>query len=202
MERRPRRIFSMKIARVEPIAVSLPMVKPVIMAGETVRRADNVLVRVETDDGFVGWGEAASAPTMTGETVPGMVAAVRHLASALEGRDAADIAGALAAMHGSLYGNHGAKAAIEIALHDLLGRALRRPVNALIGERQRSRIALLGVIGSGELDDDLRQATARKEQGFTASKIKVGIDTPEADAERTRKICALLGRDCLISADA
>jgi muconate cycloisomerase len=198
----PRPEIPMKIVRLEPIAVGLPMLKPVIMAGEAVRRADNVLVRVRSDDGFVGWGEAASAPTMTGETVPGMVAAVRHLASALEGRDAADIAGALAAMHGSLYGNHGAKAAIEIALHDLLGRALRRPVHALIGERQRSRIALLGVIGSGELDDDLRQATAKKEQGFTAFKIKVGIDTPEADAERTRKICALLGRDCLISADA
>ena len=39
----------------------LPMVKPLIMAGEEVRRADNVLVRVESDDGLVGWGEAAAA---------------------------------------------------------------------------------------------------------------------------------------------
>ena len=52
----------MKIKTIEPIAVSLPMLKPVIMAGEEVRRADNVLVRIETDSGVVGWGEAASAP--------------------------------------------------------------------------------------------------------------------------------------------
>jgi L-alanine-DL-glutamate epimerase-like enolase superfamily enzyme len=192
----------MKIARVEPIAVSLPMIKPVVMAGEEVRRADNVIVRVASADGFVGWGEAASAPTMTGETVPGMVAAVHYLASALEGRDAGDITGALAAMHGRMYANHGAKAAIEIALHDLLGRATQRPVHALLGEQQRSRVAILRVIGTGDLDDDLRQAKEKKQQGFTAFKIKVGVDTPAADAQRTRKICALLGPDRLISADA
>ena len=48
----------MKIKSIEPIAVSLPMLKPVIMAGEEVRRADNVLVRIEADNGLVGWGEA------------------------------------------------------------------------------------------------------------------------------------------------
>ena len=52
----------MKIKRVEPIAISLPMKKPVVMAGEEVTRADNMLVRVEADNGMVGWGEAASAP--------------------------------------------------------------------------------------------------------------------------------------------
>ena len=84
----------MKIKSIEPIAVSLPMLKPVIMAGEEVRRADNVLVRVETDTGMVGWGEAASAPVMTGDTLESIVSAVHYLSSALRGRDPADIAGA------------------------------------------------------------------------------------------------------------
>src|ERR1700722_9137456 len=66
---------SVRIKTIEPIAISLPMKKPVKMAGETVPRADNILVRIETDDGAVGWGEAASAPTMTGETVASMMAA-------------------------------------------------------------------------------------------------------------------------------
>ena len=59
----------MKINRVEPIAVSFPMKKPVFMAGVEIRQADNILVRIEADNAVVGWGEAASAPTMTGETV-------------------------------------------------------------------------------------------------------------------------------------
>jgi muconate cycloisomerase len=70
-----------KIKRIEPIAVSLPMKKPVQMAGETVAHADNVFVRIESEDGMLGWGEAASAPTMTGETVAGMMAAIELMAS-------------------------------------------------------------------------------------------------------------------------
>ncbi len=57
----------MKIKRITPIAVSLPMIKPVKMSLEEVSHAHNVLVRLETDGGVVGWGEAASAPTMTGK---------------------------------------------------------------------------------------------------------------------------------------
>src|SRR4051812_26080203 len=141
----------MKIARIEPIAVALPMKKPVFMAGVEIRQADNILVRIEADNGVVGWGEAASAPTMTGETVESMMAAATYLVPALLGRPAEDIVGALTAMTGRMYGNNAAKAAIEMALHDLVGRATGRPAYALLGEKRRSRIALLGVISNGEL---------------------------------------------------
>jgi muconate cycloisomerase len=190
------------IVKIEPIAISLPMIKPVVMAGEEVRRADNMLVRLEADDGSVGWGEAASAPTMTGETVAGMIAAVEYLAPALAGRAAEDIGGALAAMDGRMYGNHGAKAAIEIALHDLVGRATSAPVHALLGERQRDRASLLAVIGGGDLAGDLGDAVKNRDAGYTIFKIKVGVDGPQEDAARTRRICALLGEGALISADA
>src|SRR3954453_16197469 len=123
----------------ERTAFTLPMLKPVIMAGEEVRRADNVLVRIAADNGLVGWGEAASAPVMTGETLKSIVVAVKYLEPALDGRDAVDIDGALAAMDGRMYGNHGAKAAIEIALHDLAGKAAAKPVHALLGDKKRGR---------------------------------------------------------------
>lgn len=192
----------MKIKTIEPIAVSLPMLKPVIMAGEDVRRADNVLVRIETDSGVVGWGEAASAPVMTGETLESIVSAVHYLRPVLRGRDPADIAGALTGMNGRMYGNHGAKAAIEIALHDITGRSTARPVHALLGGKKRSRIPLMGVIGGGDRDGDLHDAEKKKAAGVTAYKIKVSTDTAENDAARTRDICKALGKGMLISADA
>lgn len=195
----------MRIKAIEAIAVSLPMKKPVQMAGETVARADNVLVRVESDDGAVGWGEAASAPTMTGETVASMMAAVDHMAAGLRERAADDFAAASAAMDAAMYGNSAAKAAIEIALHDLVGRATGRPVHALLGARARSRIPVLAVVGSEDTAADLREAQARYAAGYRAFKIKVGLGAPEADAERTRTICMALkrgGEGCLVSADA
>jgi L-alanine-DL-glutamate epimerase-like enolase superfamily enzyme len=192
----------MNIKSIEPIAVSLPMLKPVIMAGEEIRRASNALVRIETDNGVVGWGEAGAAPMHTGETVESMIAAIRYLSPSLMGRDATDIDGALIAMYGRMYGNHGAKAAIEIALHDLKGRLTQKPVHALLGDRKRRRMTLLGTIGGGDDKGDLRDAEKKKAAGFTAYKIKVGIDSPDKDAARTREICRVLGGGMLISADA
>jgi muconate cycloisomerase len=191
-----------RIKTIEPIAVSLPMKKPVKMAGETVTRADNVLLRIESDDGAVGWGEAASAPTMTGETVASMMAAIAHMAPGLLERPADDFAGVAAAMDAQMYGNNGAKAAIEIALHDLVGRATGQPLHALIGTKRRERLALLAVIGTGDTAADLREAQQRRGAGYVIFKLKVGVDSPEADAERTRAVCAALGKDCLISVDA
>ena len=192
----------MKIKTVEPIAVALPMKKPVFMAGVEIRQADNVLVRIESDTGVVGWGEAASAPTMTGETVESMMAAIAYLAPAVEGRLSEDIAGVSAAMNGRMYANQAAKGAVEIALHDLVGRATGKPAYALLGDKKRSRIAVLGVISNGELAADLRDAAAKKADGYAAFKIKVGIDRPMIDGERTRRVCEVLGRDVLISSDA
>jgi muconate cycloisomerase len=194
-----------KIRSIEPIAVSLPMKKAVTMAAETVTRADNVLVRVESVTGLIGWGEAASAPTMTGETVASMMAAVSHMAPALLHRTADDYAGASAAMDALMYGNTGAKAAIEIALHDLIARAAGRPLYELFGAKVRSRMAVLAVIGSTDEDADLREARERFAAGYRAFKIKVGIAAPEADGARTRAVCRMLkasGEGCLVSADA
>jgi L-alanine-DL-glutamate epimerase-like enolase superfamily enzyme len=197
-----------KIKTVESIAVRLPMKKPVQMSGETVAQAENVFVRIEAESGAVGWGEAAAAPTMTGETIAGMMAAIELLTPKLLGRAAYDFAGAAAAMDAQLYGNSGAKAAIDMALHDLVGRASGRPVYALFGPKQRSRIAVLAVIGSEDAAADLRDAQARWNAGYRAFKIKVGLDSPEADAVRTMMLCQALkrqaqnGEPCLVSADA
>ncbi|MFY9898294.1 MAG: enolase C-terminal domain-like protein [Xanthobacteraceae bacterium] len=203
----------MKIKTIEAIAVRLPMKKPVQMAGETVAQAENVFVRVESDAGAVGWGEAAAAPTMTGETIAGMMAAIELMRPKLFGRAAYDFAGAAAAMDAQLYGNSGAKAAIDMALHDLVGRASERPVYALFGAKQRSRMPVLAVIGSEDAAADLREAQARWNAGYRAFKIKVGLGSPEADAVRTMMLCQALkgqalegqaqgGAPCLVSADA
>ena len=198
----------MKIKTIESIPVRLPMKKPVQMAGETVTQAENVFVRIESDSGAVGWGEAAAAPTMTGETIAGMMAAIELLTPKLCGRAAYDFAGATAAMDAQLYGNSGAKAAIDMALHDLVGRTSGRPVYALFGAKARSRIAVLAVIGSQDAVADLRDAQARWNAGYRAFKIKVGLGTPEADAVRTTMLCQALkrqaqgGEPCLVCADA
>ncbi len=195
----------MKIRHIEAIAVSLPMVKPLKMVFEEVKSAENVLVRLETADGVVGWGGAAAAPIMTGETVAGMAAAIRYLAPMLEGVPLDDIAAVMARAGNYLYGNNSAKSVIEMALHDALGRARRKPVHDLLGGKRRGRVAILRMVGTGKgTAADVADAQRGRADGYVAFKIKVGVAEPREDAERTRKICEALDGDgsLLICADA
>jgi len=192
----------MKIKRVEPIAVSIPMLKPIKMAGVELKSADNVLVRIETDDGVVGWGEAASAPTMTGETVEGMMAAARYLVPYLLGGGLDDIPAISRRMDRALYGNYGVKSAIEIALHDALGKARGKPVFELLGGQRRECIPMLRMIAASNAEADVIEAQRCKSEGYVAFKVKVGTGEPLADAMRTRRVCEALNGDVLISADA
>src|SRR6516165_5924881 len=114
-----------------------------------------------------------------------MACANSSLIPKLVGRAGDELSGASAAMDARMYGNSGAKAATDIALHDLLGRASGRPVHALFGEKRRSRIPVLAVIGSEDAAADLREAQQSFNAGYRAFKIKVGLGSPEADAVRT-----------------
>ncbi len=190
------------IGQIEAIAVSLPMTKPMKMAGVEIRSADNVLVRIELDSGHIGWGEAASAPAMTGETVASMMAAVRYMAPAVAGLSVENIGRVSVLMDRLMYGNQAAKSAIEMALHDALGKAAGKPVYELLGGRRRERVPVLWLVGTGSADGDVEEARKKLAAGFVAYKIKVGVGEPREDAERTRRICQVLGTGHLISADA
>jgi len=180
--------------------VGLPLTQPIKRSKGVLTTADNVLVRIEAY-GVVGWGEAGSAPTMTGEFVQSMVAAVQHLVPFLEGAPL-DIATIASTMDANLYGNSGAKAAIEMAACDALGKSLGIPVHELLGGKRRGRIPALRMIASGDAAADVTEAKRCRAEGYVAYKIKVGAGKVQDDIERTRAVCTALGSGMLISADA
>jgi muconate cycloisomerase len=138
---------------------------------------------------------------MTGETMESMTVAVRYMIPALTGCAIADIARASELMDQAMYGNNAAKAAVEMAWHDALGKTTGKPVYELLGGKRRERVPALWMLGTGNADADVEEAKQKNAAGYIAYKIKVGVDTPQADAERTRRICAALGAGKLISAD-
>jgi L-alanine-DL-glutamate epimerase-like enolase superfamily enzyme len=193
----------MKIERVDAIAVSLPLLKPIRMAGSEVRVADNVVVRIHTDSGLTGWGECASAPTFSGETQGSMMAAITgFLAPALVGEDPMRREALRAAMDRRLLGNNGAKAAVEIALFDVVGRALGVPVYELLGGRSREAARCFWHLGNADPGADAREAISRTRDGFSFFKLKVGTTTVERDIEAALRVREALGPDCDLSADA
>ena len=105
-------------------------------------------------------------------------------------------------MDANVYGNSGAKAAVEMPAHDALGKLLGKPVYELLGGKRRSRIPALRMIASGDLTADVSEAKRCKAEGYVAYKIKVGAGAVKNDIERTRAVCEALDGDVLISADA
>jgi L-alanine-DL-glutamate epimerase-like enolase superfamily enzyme len=188
-----------RIKRITAIGVNLPLTQPMRLSKGVFSTADNLIVRVEAGD-YIGWGEAGSAPAMTGELLPGMMNAVAYLAPLLEGQRLDDIAGASALMRHHLYGNPGAKAAIEMALYDALGKSVNQPLHELLGGRRREEIAALRYLASGDAAKDVADATALKAQGYVAYKIKIGAAVAQ-EIDRTRRVCELLGPGALVSAD-
>ena len=189
-----------KIGRITPIGVQLPLTNPMTRSKGALRTSDNLLVRIECGD-FVGWGEAGAAPNMTGELLPGMIGAVEYLAPCVAGRSLDDIAGASAAMEHRLYGNSGAKAAIEMALYDGLGKSLGKPVYELLGGKRRERVAALRYLASGDAETDAQDAARLRAEGYVAYKIKIGAASVSREIERTRRVCTVLGAGALVSAD-
>lgn len=190
------------VERMEAFAVRVPLSAPVKMAGVTLTFAENVIVRVIAKDGNVGWGEATSAPLMTGELPAGMVAAARFLAPRVEGRSFASPEEIGPILDAALYGNQGPKSAVEMALLDLIGKTSGRPIYELLGGRVRDKGTALIMIAGGTIDEEVANAKAAAGRGFVSFKVKVGVGTPDADLERCRRVRAALGPDVQISADA
>jgi len=191
------------IRRVDAIPVALPLTKPVKMAAETVTHARNVLVRIEAQDGTVGWGEAASAPTMTGDTVAGLVAAVREpLAPLLAGEDAWTRPALMKRLKVALYGNTGAHSAVEMALLDLAGRSAGVPVIDLIGGAIRREVAPMWLVGNATPDQDVAEAEARRRAGIRFFKLKVAVKPLATEIATALAVRKALGPELPVCADA
>jgi muconate cycloisomerase len=191
------------IEHIEVIPVALPLVKPVVMAGERIERSRNLLVRVEAANGLVGWGEAASAPTMTGDVLPGMAAAVNdHLAPLVAGQDAMQRAALAQRIGHALHGNGGAKCALDMALNDLVGRHLGVSLADMFGGPVRETLRPMYLLGNPRVADDVAEAQEKIKDGFTFFKLKVGIKHPAEEAAAAVEIRRHVGREIALCADA
>jgi muconate cycloisomerase len=194
---------SLRIVRVEAIPVALPLKKAVVMAGERIERAYNLLVRVEAANGLVGWGEAASAPLMTGDVLPGMVAAVNnHLAPLVTGQDALCRAELVQRCAHALLHNTGAKCAVDMAINDLVGHHLGVSVADLFGGAVRDVLQPMYLLGNPKVEDDVAEAKQKLGEGWSFFKLKIGIKDPREEARAAIEVRRHLGDAVALCADA
>jgi L-alanine-DL-glutamate epimerase-like enolase superfamily enzyme len=190
----------MKISGVDIFYFDIPLRQPFKISIGTMHGANDVLVRVETDAGLAGWGEACPFPPITGETQETNIAAARNLRDLLLGRDPLAIGTFLREAGRLINTNPSAVAAFDMALHDIAGRAAGQPLFRLLGGE---KIAIETDI-TADLDTPERMAERARgfiAAGFSKIKVKVG-QNPDLDLARLRSIRETVGGGCAISIDA
>ena len=163
----------MRIVAIEPVLVEVPLAAPVHGVHGTTSVQRSVLVRVTTDEGVEGWGNVDPTPGYSLVSVVDIHDAIARLAPALVGADSFNLNGALARMDRETADGFEAKAAIEMALFDLKGRALNVPVHSLLGGALTHDVRLNAWIGTVAPEQAAREAAEWLRRGFTTAKIKI-----------------------------
>jgi L-alanine-DL-glutamate epimerase-like enolase superfamily enzyme len=179
----------------------IPLRTPFKTALRTVVAVEDVVLRLHTDDGRIGYGSAPATPQITGDTHASIIAALRGaIGPALVGGELPDLPALLARVQSALPGCVSGKCAAEIALHDLAGQAAGKPLFRLLGgslTELRTDLTI-SVDTVPKMLADIEDALAR---GFRALKIKLGKDAAE-DVTRVRAIDAAVGDRATLRLDA
>ena len=191
----------MKITAIELGMLRVPLKTPFKTALRSVDHVEDIIVRMHTDDGAIGWGGAPATAVITGDTHGSIIDAIRHyIAPKLIGRDIADHNRNIALVQSALERNTSAKAAVEIALYDLFGQLYGAPTYQLLGGGDPV-VSTDITISVDYIDKMVADSISAVERGFSALKIKVGKDIG-VDIERVRAIHAAVEGRALLRLDA
>lgn len=194
----------MKITAVHVDTLELTMQEPFVIASSALATGPCDLVRVETDEGLVGLGEACPAYEFTGDTLWSVQDVIgEYLGPSVIGRDPFQVEAIQHCWERELYtvGNQAARAGLEMALWDLQGKALGRPLYDLLGGRTRDGLIEVIAFGWDEPEALAAKTRAMCAYGITVFKIKVG-DLPERDEQRVAAVREAAGSSARITVDA
>ncbi len=192
----------MKIAEIHIYQHDLPVKNgPYTMANAQVWALDTTLVKIVTNTGQIGWGETCPVgPTYAEAHAKGARAALMEMAPGLIGVECLPLA-IHRAMNGLLNGHNYAKAAIDIAVHDALGKALNMSVADLLGGAVTDRVPSYYATGVGTPDDIAKLARAKRDEGYPRLQIKVGGRPVEIDIAVLRKVWEAVGGTVRLAVD-
>ena len=199
----------MKIQSIEASAFRLPNRRSFRWAGLNVELGHFVLVRIRTDEGVIGYGEAPPLPDWggdfgrrSGETAATVISMINDIfAPALLGSDPAAVTRARHLMDSLVVGNPYAKCAVDIALHDLWGKSLGQPIYRLLGGKVRDSVPVAHMIGLMNENEAAEEGIAAVSDGVHALQIKGGVDS-DRDIRLVRTLRRELGPGVMLRLDA
>ncbi len=193
--------MAMKIIHLESWPVSMKLSEPYTIAYETIQEATNVFLRIETDKGIAGYGCAAPDLQITKETPESVIQGLKDIVPPLvKGSDPLRASMLLERLNIALQSQPSTLAAVDMALHDILGKACGLPLWKVLGGF-RDRIKTSVTIGILPESETVFRALERVAQGFRCLKIKGGIDV-DSDIAKILKVREAVGKEIELRFDA
>ncbi|HEX8332568.1 MAG TPA: dipeptide epimerase [Segetibacter sp.] len=175
----------MTITHTEIYRFSIRM-EPFVIATGTMHFAQNVFIRVHTDEGFYGVGECSAFPMIVGETQETCLAMAKEFAQVWKGKDALNIDARLQELHWVAAHNPTIKSSFDMALYDIASKAAKQPLYKFLGGTKRI-IETDMTIGIGSPQEMAAQAFQWQQKGASILKIKLGKKVAD-DIERIVQI--------------
>ena len=195
----------MKITGVELFHISIPFAKPYKLSKLYGTRydAEAVILKVHTDVGIVGLGEADPLNPFSEETPATVMVVTRdHLAPQLMGQNPTHIAAIESKLDVMVHGNLLARGAVNMALFDIVGKANDIPAHMLLGGLHQSKLPLLSGVGSGTPKEDAASIQQLIEDGYRTVMIKMGALPIADEINRMTSAKAQFGDQMKIVVDA
>lgn len=191
----------MKITDIKLGFISVPLKKPFKTALRTVESVEDIIVRIETDTGNIGYGEAPPTGVITGDTTGAIIGAIEdHIKKHLIGMDIENIEEIMLRLDKSIVGNNSAKAAVDIAIYDLYGQLYKAPVYKLLGGYKKEIVTDI-TISVNEPEEMAQDSIEAIKKGYKTLKIKVGKDSA-LDIKRMQAIREAVGYNVDLRIDA
>src|SRR5215204_1689359 len=195
----------MKITRINTIPIQVPLKADVAIRsgrGGSHTASPFLLVKIFTDEGITGLGEASCTPRWSGEDQFTGAHLIRHyLAPLLVGQNPLELETLTQSFRLAFAGNFFTKAAVEMALWDIAGKAAGKPVYQLLGGKVRETVPTKWSVSGVAAEQAADIAWRALAQGFQAMKVKVGIE-PEGDVARVRAVRDAIGPGIKLGVDA
>lgn len=173
---------------------------PFAIATGTMNYAQNIFIRVYTDEEITGVGECSAFPMIVGETQSTCYEVAKDFAQIWKQKNPLDIEERLKELHEWIAGNYTIKSAFDMALYDIAAKHANQPLYKYLGGNKKPIESDL-TIGIGEPETMAATAFEFKQKGVRMIKVKLGKKANE-DVERIKQIRAAVGNEIVLRVDA
>lgn len=190
------------IEKIEILELAVPLNRPFKTALRTCEHIETIVVKLTTDIGLIGYGEAVPTAAITGETKESiMCSIIKYITPAIIGMEVEDLEPLMKKLNECLVGNTSAKASVDMAIYDVLAQKYEVPLYRLLGGSKKTLKTDI-TISVNNINEMIQDSLCAVQDGYSILKVKVGKGKALEDAYIMEEIYKAVGKDIVLRVDA